>query len=302
MSFYKKNENEIKTLHLISQIIGKIKLEYAVQEPQWAHIILDITPRGFSTGLLTFEDSHFEIEVNLIQNVITIETKENEVNIDLENGKSISDYYQEILSAAATVGLALSIHTKPQEMAWVTPFEDDVTHHHYNEATASEILKWFQFAWDVEQQFIGPVRQRKVYPGLFWGTFDVSCILMYNEFAPFPDDSKVIERAAFDEHMVEFGFWLGDDQVEHPTFFTLPYPFVEGIELEIDDSFPTGSYFSPEMAEYIYEIKVNVDQADQSEVLRFIEASCHKSMDYLKWKDTPRYFEKLKMKNNKKIK
>ncbi|MBO1915000.1 hypothetical protein J4G37_60510, partial [Microvirga sp. 3-52] len=69
-----------------------------------------------------------------------------------------------------------------------TQFEEDVEHHHYNEDVARQILKWFQFAWDIEQHFIAPFRQRKVYPGLFWGTFDVSCIIIYNELESFPDD------------------------------------------------------------------------------------------------------------------
>lgn len=300
MSFYKENKNEIKTLQLISQILGKIKLEYATQEPQWAHVILDITPGGFSTGLLKHNSSYFEIKADLIKNLITIKTKDKDRNVKLENGKSIRQYYQEIMKTAADAGLKLSIHTKPQEMDWKTPFEDDLEHHHYNQDTARKILKYFQFAWDVEQEFIGPLRQRKVYPGLFWGTFDVACILVYNKFKAFPDDSKVIERAAFDEHMVEFGFWLGDDNFENPTFFTLPYPFVEGVELEVDDSFPKGSYFSSDMAEYLYEIEDGIDETEASKVIQFMEASCKKSMEYLEWENTGHYFKKLKMEKNKK--
>ncbi len=300
MGLYKEHKNEIITLQLISQILGKVKLEYAAQEPQWAHIILDITPRGFSTGLLKRNDTHFEIEVNLIQSVIIIKTEEEDLEIGLKDGKTVSEYYEEIISGASKLGLSLSIHTRPQEMETKTPFEEDTKHHHYNKDVARQILKWFQFAWDVEQEFIAPFRQRKVYPGLFWGTFDVSCIVIYNEFEPFPDDSKVIERAAFDEHMIEFGFWLGDDTFEHPTFFTLPYPFVEGVELETDDSFPKESYFSPEMAEYIFEMKDGIDNTDSKEVIRFMEASCVKSLDYLKWQDTHHFFTELKMETNKK--
>lgn len=300
MGFYKTNKQEIATLHLISQIIGKVKLEYAAQEPQWAHTILDITSRGFSTGLLKYEDSYFEIEVNLVQSIISIRTEEDDIEIKLKNGKTISEYYKEIIDSAASVGLKLSITTRPQEMEWKTPFEDDHVHHYYNEVAAKEILKWFQFAWDVQQEFIAPLRQRKVYPGLFWGTFDLSCIVVYNELEAFPDDSKIIERAAFDEHMIEFGFWLGDDNFEHPTFFILPYPFVEGVELKIDDSFPEGSYFSPNMAEYLFEIKGGLSKADPAEVMRFMKASFLKSINYLKLKDTDYYFTELKMEKNKK--
>ncbi len=302
MFLYEKYQDEIKTLHLLSQIVGKIKLEYATQEPQWAHIILDLSPRGFSTGLLEKDGLYFEIEVNLVDSIINIETKEDSREIKLEDGKSISDYYKAIMKNTSELGLELSINTKPQEMEWKLAFEKDETHHHYSQEAGEEILKWFQLAWNVEQIFIGPIRQRKVYPGLFWGTFDVSCIVLYNKYEAFPDDSKVIERAAFDEHMIEFGFWLGDENFKYPTFFILPYPFVEGIDLEVDDSFPKGSYFSPEMAEYLYEVKEDISQAEneKDKLISFMEASFEKSMDYLKWKDRDYYFKELKMEKNKK--
>lgn len=100
--------------------------------------------------------------------------------------------------------------------------------------------------------------------------------------------------------MIEFGFWLGDAQFDHPTFFTLPYPFVEGVALETDASFPEGSYFSLDMAEYLYEMKQGRTEAEKKNVRHFIEASCIKSMEYLKWTHTDHYFEELKMEENKK--
>lgn len=300
MSLYKKYKKEIRTLHLISQIIGKVKLEYAVQEPQWAHTMLDITTRGFTTGLLKYEDSYFDIEVDLLKSVIMIRKDDKKMDIRLEDGKSVSQYYNELISSLHDLGLPLSIQTNPQEMEWKVAFEDDIFNDRYSQDASREILKWFQFAWDAQLLFIGPIRQRKVYPGLFWGTFDVSSILIYNKFEAFPDDSKIIERAAFDEHMIEFGFWLGDDNFEYPTFFILPYPFVDSVELEVDDTFPPGSYFSSKMAEYLYEIKDNINDVKTSQVIEFMSASNKKAMEYLQWENTNHFFKELKMEKNKK--
>src|SRR5699024_12478235 len=103
-----------------------------------------------------------------------------------------SEYYKTIMNKAASLNLPLKIHTKPQEMETKTNFENDHDHAHYDKKVAKEILQWFQFAWDVERQFIAAFRQRKVYPGLFWGTFDVSGTLIYNKFDPFSDDTRYI--------------------------------------------------------------------------------------------------------------
>lgn len=40
----------------------------------------------------------------------------------------------------------------------------------------------------------------------YYGTFDVSCIVIYNEFESFSDDSEVIERTTFDEHTLNQSF------------------------------------------------------------------------------------------------
>lgn len=299
MSFYKNNKNEILTLQLISQILGKIKLNYAPQEPQWAHVILDITTRGFSTGTLRCNGIYFDIEANLTNNVITIRTTGNENNIQLIDGKTVRDYYYEIITVTQDLGLNITMNTRPQEMETTTLFEKDTVHHHYNRETATQILNWFQFANDVEKKFIASMRKRKVYPGLFWGTFDVSCILIYKEHEPFHDDSKVIERAAFDEHMVEFGFWLGDDNnFDHPTFFVLPYPFVSGQELEVTEDFPAGSYFSEQMAEYLIEIESDLSEVKPETIIQFFDASFVKSAEYLNWQETDYCYKELKMDKN----
>ncbi|WP_020007672.1 DUF5996 family protein [Salinicoccus albus] len=295
MGFYSEHKEEITTLQLIAQMLGKIKLEYAPQEPQWAHVILDITPRGFTTGLLEYDGACFEIEADLIKDQIIVKTEENDRMVKLAGGKPISQYYSELFSTIITSGFDISINTMPQEMESKTPFEDDTANHYYDSNAAKEILQWFQFAWNAEKQFIAPMRKRKVHPGLFWGTFDVSCILLYDKFEPFPNDNMVIERAAFDEHMIEFGFWLGDDKFEHPAFFALPYPFVEDHKLAVDDSFPRGSYFDSDMAEYLYKIKNDVKQNETGNVKQFFDASFRKSYDYLEWDDISHCMEPLKM-------
>src|SRR5699024_1236169 len=123
MGLYSSHKNEIITLQLISQILGKTKLEYAAQEPQWAHVILDITSQGFSTGLLKYNDIHFEIETNWLQDLITIKTEQAEVSIQPENGTSTSRYDRGIMNRAASLNLPLTTHMRRYEMETKSNFE-----------------------------------------------------------------------------------------------------------------------------------------------------------------------------------
>ncbi|TGP17370.1 hypothetical protein EN877_33005, partial [Mesorhizobium sp. M1D.F.Ca.ET.234.01.1.1] len=99
----------------------------------------------------------------------------------------------------------LKVNTLPQEVPNPIPFENDVEHHHYDDEIAKEALALMKFAYHAEAKFINGLRVRKSKPGLFWGTFDISCIIVKDKPAPFENDSMVIERAAFDEEMIEFG-------------------------------------------------------------------------------------------------
>lgn len=173
---------------------------------------------GYHYCLLYYEDKYFEININLLLHKITVIVDGQSKDIPLEDGTAIKDYYKAISTFLNDNGIHSVINTKPQEMDIKTPFEDDEDHHHYQPDKAVEVFKLMHLAHQAESAFINPLRARKIKSGFFWRTFDISCILVYNDHVPFPDHTKIIERAAFDEPMIEFGFWFGDDQFEEPMF------------------------------------------------------------------------------------
>lgn len=292
----KEWQKEKETLHILSQILGKYKLESMYQEPQWAHVALDITIQGFSTGMLHYEDKDFLIEVNLIDNIIEVRINNNKESIKLENGTTIQTYYNKIKQILTSHGIHLEINTKPQEVADTTPIDQDTHHHHYKSDVANNVLDLMKFAYHAETKFISSLRVRKFKPALFWGTFDISCAMINSEHRPFSDDNKVIERAAFDEELIEFGFWFGDDNYEGPTFFVLPYPFTDK-QFECHQKFPDNSKFDPNLGEFILEINSD-QQPSHDTVSQFFYESYNILKDDLNWGDCSHFHLPLKMKNN----
>ncbi|GAK05371.1 hypothetical protein JCM19037_3864 [Geomicrobium sp. JCM 19037] len=293
---FKEWEQEQKTLHLLTQMLGKYKVALAHKEPQWEHIILDITVQGVSTGMLHDKGQSFSLSINLVNDEIEIVTTEQFVTISLQDGVTIKEYYELLQQNLKELGVDVAIHTRPQEMDTTTPFEEDTSHHHYSSEVSHKVLNYFKLAHTVETEFLSPLRTRKIKPGLFWGTFDVSSALVYNAHEPFPDDTKVIERAAFDEPMIEFGFWFGDKNFSGPTFFVLAYPF-PSITFECAPPFPDGSYFDETLMEFILELG-DVDGDVNAKVVQFFEQSYHRLKDYLEWEGCEHYHLPLKMKDN----
>lgn len=286
------------TLHLLSQILGKIKLETAQQEPQWAHVTLDITPDGFGTGILFATDQVFQLEVDIRNSRITVNVDGEIQIIELKSGKPMKKYYEEIFSALHSRGIQAVINTKPQEMEYAIPLDEDETPMEFDQPSAMRGLKLFQFALLEGMKFVAPLRCRKMKPALFWGTFDVSLLILPGILEPFPED-RTIEKAAFDEQMIEYGFWLGDPETDIPTFFVLPYPFLYK-ELDSSQVEPSEAYFDETKSEFF----LRLDQVWEKEnpgdsIQSFFHTTFDVLKDELKWEGCDYYFIPLKMAEQK---
>src|SRR6516162_11002847 len=63
------------TLHLFTQIVGKIRLSRTPWLNHSWHVTLYVTARGLSTSPIPDGDEHFEIEFDFIDHVLRISTK-----------------------------------------------------------------------------------------------------------------------------------------------------------------------------------------------------------------------------------
>lgn len=108
-------KKEHETLHLLAQILGKHKLASAFQEPQWAHVILDMNTTGFSTGLLFHYDCTYTINVDLQSHRLVVETGHGCDEMPLHEGTTIQDYYEWIQQTLKRFKVEVPINTTPQE-------------------------------------------------------------------------------------------------------------------------------------------------------------------------------------------
>lgn len=289
-------QNEKDTLHRLAQILGKHKLASAFQEPQWAHVTLTVTPRGFTTGMLYYKQYTYSLSVDLVRHLIIIETAQHIEEIPLKDGTSVQDYYHAIQDTLNQFDIPVTINTTPQEVEDQTPFDQDTKHHHYQPTISQKALELMTFATRALEHFVAPFRARKVKPGLFWGTFDISAIINYNTLHEMFKPSQTIEYAAFDEHFIEFGFWFGDAQFEGPTFFVLPYPFVDS-DFTFNQPLVEDAYFDTQLTELIYELKDMTPQAVKT-LNTFFNQGFHIFKDHLSWQNCHYYEIPLKMKDN----
>lgn len=258
-------------LHMLTQMMGKVKLEMLDPQPEWQQVVLEAAPDGFTTGLIETPDGGFEIllsfeDLRMEASAVSGERS----SFSLEDGMSISDCYAQFQEMLQAIGHPCEINPVPQEMFTSTPFPELIDPIEFDADSARRSFKQFLFARDALSEFAAPFRGKKIPPSLFWGTFDMTTALFSGKPCPYQGEGSIIEKVAFDEQFMEFGFWPGDVNTDEPAFFALAYPFPESGSS--DDIGLTEAYYDPNASEYFLRLEDALGYTDpKAAVLKF----CH---------------------------
>lgn len=211
-------------LHMVLQMMGKTKLALSYPEPEWNHSLLELTPEGFTTGVIPSGGNNFSISINLrASNVSILGVNGESYGFSLQDSKSVSGYFASFNYMLDCINVEADISPIPQEVADQTPFDKQGEQLEWDQKSALNYLYSCHLAHNAIQCFVAPLRCKKINPKLFWGTYDLTAILFSGKDAPY-DKKGYIEEAAFDEQLVECGFWPGDPGRDQPTYFALSYP------------------------------------------------------------------------------
>src|SRR5437870_2286853 len=120
------------TLHMWTQIVGKIRLTLSPWTNHSWHVTLYVTSRGLTTSPIPHGTRTFQIDFDFIDHRLVIQTSDGAVRTVALRTRSVADFYRELLSHLADLGLDVRIHTRPNEVADPVPFERDHAHASYD--------------------------------------------------------------------------------------------------------------------------------------------------------------------------
>ncbi len=271
------------TLHMIAQMMGKVKLVRMPAQPEWGHVVLHFTPQGFTTGLIPNGERSFAIHLNLDTSTVFAQTISGDTaGFSLRNNTSVSEYYNDFKKMLSTLVCDTIMNEVPQEMGTKIPFYDDIKKHDYDSCSARDFFQMYVYAYNALLDFSSPFRGKKLLPSFFWGTFDVSAILFSGKPSPF-SGSGIIEVSGFDEQFFEVGFWAGDSSLTDPSFFIMPYPFIKE-DLGGKPIRPDKAIWSPSKMEYFLSLKDALSYPDPQAMIReFFENSFHVVTAHENW-------------------
>src|SRR5882724_3638402 len=124
------------TLHLWTQIVGKVKLRLAPLSNHWWGIVLFVTARGLTTGAMPYGERALQIDFDFCAHVLVLRTSDaREQRIALQP-MATADFYRAVMAALRALDVDVSIWTMPVQIEGAIPFDQDRAHASYDSAAA----------------------------------------------------------------------------------------------------------------------------------------------------------------------
>ena len=133
------------TLHMWTQIIGKVRLEQCPAINHWWGIAFYVTASGLTTSPIPYGDGSFEIRFDFVDHRLVIETSGGDIRELKLEPQSVAEFYRKFMTALHELGIDVHIYTMPVEFPNPIRFEEDVTHAAYDADAVSRfwrILQW----------------------------------------------------------------------------------------------------------------------------------------------------------------
>jgi Family of unknown function (DUF5996) len=270
---YESWKDTYATLHMWTQVVGKIALATAPPvNHSWA-VAMQVTSRGLSTNILSYGGRAFTIEFDFVDHHLVIRTAEGVRSIEL-GPRTVADFYRDAMALLREMALPIKIWRMPVEIPAPIRFDEDVQHRSYDRDAANrfwrilvEIARVFTLA---RTRFVGkcsPVH-------FFWGSFDLAVTRFSGRRAPERPGADHMTREAYSHELSSCGFWPGTPggPVAEPAYYAYMSPEPAGFaEAGVK---PAAASYRRELGEFIlpYEA-VRSDTDPEAALLAFAQSA-----------------------------
>jgi hypothetical protein len=273
------------TLHMWTQIVGKIRLSHAPLLNHWWQVPLYVSPRGLTTSTIPYRAGAFDIEFDFIDHRLHIRRDTGESGGLRLEPKSVARFHHEILRILDDMGIGTRVQPHPNEVDPAVPFAEDDRHASYDAGAAH--LFWRQLLQ--ANRVMGEFRSRyvgKVSPvHFFWGAMDLSCTRFSGRQAPrhpggAPHVGDWVMEEAYSRELSSCGFWPGGGA--EGAFYAYAYPQPDGFaDCPVA---PADGYYSGEKGEYLLPYEAVRTAGDPDRVLLdFLQTTYEAAADCGHW-------------------
>jgi Family of unknown function (DUF5996) len=275
------------TLHLWTQVVGKIRLAHAPMINHWWQVPLYVSCRGLTTSPIPYGTRRFQLDFDFIDHCLTIQTSSGEMESIPLQPSTVADFYTEVLARLRGLGLETRIWTMPVEIENAIPFERDSEHNSYDPVYANRfwriLLQTDRVFTLFRSRFLG-----KVSPvHFFWGSFDLAVTRFSGRPAPAltsesPNVGAWVMQEAYSHEVSSCGFWPGNGGFGQAAFFSYAYPEPKGFAAAPTN--PEQTYYDQDLGQFIlpYDV-VRQAQSPDDTLLDYLHSTYSAAADCGHW-------------------
>ena len=250
---YDEWKDTYATLHMWTQIVGKIRMAQAPAVNHWWHVPLYVTSRGLTTSPMPHGSRTFAIDFDFIDHRLHIEASDGQRDGFALAPCSVAEFYGEIMGRLRTLGVYVKIWPVPVEIADPIPFAQDREHASYDREFANLFWRVLVQVDKTFATFRAGFLGKSSPVHFFWGSFDLAVTRFSGRPAPppptHPNIPDIVNREAYSHEVSSCGFWPGNGGFGRPAFYCYAYPAPAGFgETPIATS---GAYYSGDLGEFI---------------------------------------------------
>ncbi|MBD2182062.1 DUF5996 family protein [Aerosakkonema funiforme] len=280
-------QDTYETLHMWTQIVGKIRLKLFPKINHCWNSTLYVTPRGLTTASIPYGTRSFEISFDFLAHQLLFETSDGITKTIPLAPRSVADFYEDVMRTLSELDIEVKIWNMPQEVADPIPFDRDTKHAAYDAEYAQRLWRILVQADRVmtafRARFIGkcsPVHY-------FWGSFDLAVTRFSGRGAPEHPGGVLnladwVTRDAYSHEVSSCGFWPGGGSVDEPIFYAYAYPQPEGFrDYPVQ---PKEAFYSSQLREFVlpYEAVRQADDPDAM-LLAFLQTTYEAAANTANW-------------------
>jgi len=226
------------TLHLYTQILGKIRLATTAPRNHWWNATLYPDVRGLTTRRLHHRGVTFEIAIDFLDDALVVSTADGRTRAFQLEGLSVADFDARIHAVLDELGVDVEIKEVPFGVPMTTPFPEDHEHGAWDGDAVRRFGRILDWSDSVLEEFSGWFSGKTSPVHLFWHSFDLAVTRFSGRRAP-PLGDDPVSHEAYSHEVISFGFWPGDDKVGDAAYYSYTAPEPEGLR---EQPLPVGAW------------------------------------------------------------
>ncbi len=275
------------TLHMWTQIVGKIRLALTPWTNHSWHVTLYLTARGLTTSPIPHHAGIFEIRFDFIDHELRILKTDGAAQVMKLRPKSVAAFYREVMDALSQLKVDTTINTTPNEVEPAISFEQDEKHRSYDPEYANRFWRVLAQSDRVFKEFRSHFCGKCSPVHFFWGSFDLAVTRFSGRLAPrhpggIPHLPDAITREAYSQEVSSLGFWPGNAVTPTPIFYSYAYPEPPGFaEAKVQ---PSSASYNTTMHEFVLPYDaVRAAKSSDETLLEFAQSTYDAASTLGKW-------------------